>query len=101
MYQWIYFITEVTHINMDKVAVNMRDMLLVVCLQMVKVSVNERQHISIEACPSAVIDIQTYVEQFVVGNQRPEPLTSVYARYLDICGIYSETVMPKASSAHS
>ena len=48
--------------------------------------------------PSAVDDIQAYVEQSVLRNKRPELLTSVYARYLDLCNISSETPLNNAQS---
>ena len=48
--------------------------------------------------PSAIHDIQAYVEESVLGDQRPELLTSVYARYLDFCAISSETPLSNAQS---
>ena len=64
----------------------------------VKSTTKEILEVSTVPSPSAIHDIQAYVEESVLGNQRPELLTSVYARYLDFCAISSETPLSNAQS---
>lgn len=47
---------------------------------------------------SAVQDIYGYVKQYIILQKRPELLTSVFARYMDLCSVASETPLSGAQS---